>query len=46
VIGVETTVDFTKKEDVWERLAARLGTGAAEAFTRFFGWGGGVLGLR
>ena len=44
-VGVETTVDFTKKEDVWDRLAARVGTGAAEAFTRLVGWGG-ALGLR
>jgi protease-4 len=45
VVGVETTVDFTKKEDVWERLAARVGTGAAEAVARLVGWGG-ALGLR
>lgn len=46
VIGVETTVDFTKEVDVWERLASRMGTGAAEAFARLVGWGGGALGLR
>jgi protease-4 len=45
VVGVETTVDFTKKEDVWERLAARVGTGAAQAFGALLGLGGS-LGLR
>ncbi len=45
VVGVETTVDFTKKEDVWERLAARVGTGAAEVIARITGWSG-ALGLR
>lgn len=45
LIGVETTVDFTQKEDVWERLAGRMGTGAAEAVARVLGWGG-TLGLR
>jgi protease-4 len=45
LVGVETTVDFTKKEDVWERLAARVGTGAAEVVARVVGWGG-ALGLR
>jgi len=45
LVGVETTVDFTKKVDVWDRLAARVGTGAAEAFTRLVGWSG-ALGLR
>jgi len=46
VIGVETTVDFTKEVDVWERLASRMGTGAAEAFTRLMGLGSGALELR
>jgi len=45
VIGVETTVDFTKKKDVWERLASRMGTGAAEAAARLIGLSGS-LGLR
>ena len=42
VIGVETTMDFTKKEDVWERLAARVGTGAAQVLARIAGWGGAL----
>jgi len=46
VIGVDTTVDFTKEVDIWERLAARFGTGAAEAFTRLIGLGSGALELR
>jgi protease-4 len=45
VIGVETTVDFTEKEDVWERLASRVGTGATEAIGRLVGWSGS-LGFR
>jgi protease-4 len=39
VIGVKDIVDFTKKEDVWERVAERLGTGAAEALARITGIG-------
>lgn len=45
LVGVETTVDFTKKEDVWTRLAARVGSGAAEALASLLGLGGS-LGLR
>ena len=45
VVGVETTVDFTKEEDVWGRLASRLGAGAAQVLARITGWSG-ALGLR
>jgi protease-4 len=37
VIGVEDIVDFTHEEDVWDRLAERLGAGVAEALARFSG---------
>lgn len=41
VVGVEETVDFTVKEDPFERLARRFGAAAGEAFARFSGFGGG-----
>jgi protease-4 len=41
VIGVEDIVDFTPEQDVWERLAERLGTGATEAVARLMGLGEG-----
>jgi len=37
VIGAEDIVDFTQKEDVWERFAERLGTGATQALARIGG---------
>ena len=37
VIGAEEVVDFTPKEDVWERLAARLGAAAAQTFAQISG---------
>jgi protease-4 len=37
VIGVKEIVDFTPKEEVWDRFARRLGAGAAEVLGR---WGG------
>jgi protease-4 len=41
VVGVEEIVDFTAKEDPFERLAKRFGAAAGEAFGRFSGLGGG-----
>ena len=41
VVGAEETVDFTAKEDPFERLARRLGTAAGEAFARVTGFSGG-----
>ncbi len=40
VVGAETLVDFTAKEDPFERLAKRLGAAAAETFARLSGFGG------
>jgi protease-4 len=40
VIGVEDIVDFTPEQDVLERLAKRLGAGAAEAMARLMGLAG------
>lgn len=37
VIGAEDVVDFTPKEDVLERLAERLGMGAARVFSGLLG---------
>ena len=45
VIGVETIVDFSEHEDVWERLATRVGSAAGAALARFLGVGG-VAGIR
>jgi protease-4 len=41
VVGVEETVDFTAKEDPFERLARRFGAAAGETFARFSGFGAG-----
>ena len=41
IVGVEETVDFTSKEDPFERLARRFGAAAGEAFARVSGLGGG-----
>lgn len=41
IVGAEETVDFTAKEDPFERLARRFGAAAGEAFTRISGLGGG-----
>ncbi len=32
VVGVEEIVDFTQKDDVWDRVARNLGAGAAKMF--------------
>ncbi len=37
VIGAKEIVDFTPKEELWDRFAQRLGAGAAEVLGR---WGG------
>jgi len=42
IVGVEEIVDFTAKEDPFERLARRFGAAAGEAFARFSGFGGGL----
>ena len=39
VIGEEKIVDFTVEEDVWERLANRLGAGAGAALAKILGMG-------
>lgn len=39
VVGEEEIVDFTPKEDVWERLASRLGTGIARGLAQITGLG-------
>ncbi|MEW8505126.1 MAG: S49 family peptidase [Candidatus Thiodiazotropha sp.] len=39
IIGAEEIVDFTQKEDVWERLARNMGAGAAEVLATFSGLG-------
>ncbi len=41
IIGVENIVDFTQKQDVWERFAERLGAGAAETMARLTGFADG-----
>lgn len=45
VIGAEETVNFTKKSDVFERFAERLGAGAAKALVQMPEFMGGI-GLR
>ncbi|MET0049487.1 MAG: signal peptide peptidase SppA [Candidatus Thiodiazotropha sp.] len=42
VIGVEEIVDFTQKEDVWERVARNLGAGAAKTLLSVGGLKEGV----
>ncbi|MEW8382138.1 MAG: S49 family peptidase, partial [Candidatus Thiodiazotropha taylori] len=42
VIGAEEIVDFTKKEEVWDRLARNLGAGAASVFASMVGLGEGL----
>ena len=42
VIGVEEIVDFTQKEEVWDRLARNLGAGAASVFAAISGLGEGL----
>ncbi|MCU7932595.1 MAG: S49 family peptidase [Candidatus Thiodiazotropha sp. (ex Codakia rugifera)] len=42
VIGVEEIVDFTQKEEVWDRLARNLGAGAAEVLATISGLGNGL----
>lgn len=40
LIGAEDIVDFTQKEDAWERFAERLGAGAAMMMARITGFNG------
>ncbi|MCU7933414.1 MAG: S49 family peptidase [Candidatus Thiodiazotropha sp. (ex Dulcina madagascariensis)] len=42
VIGAEEIVDFTPKEEVWDRLARNLGAGAAKVLARISGLGSGL----
>ncbi|MCG8099458.1 MAG: S49 family peptidase, partial [Candidatus Thiodiazotropha taylori] len=42
VIGAEEIVDFTQKEEVWDRLARNLGAGAASVFASMAGLGEGL----
>ena len=42
VVGVEELVDFTAKEDPFERLAKRFGAAFGETFARISGFVGGV----
>ncbi|MEW8209745.1 MAG: signal peptide peptidase SppA [Candidatus Thiodiazotropha taylori] len=42
VIGAEEIVDFTQKEEVWDRLARNLGAGAASVFASMVGLGEGL----
>jgi protease-4 len=42
IIGVEEIVDFTQKEEVWDRLARNLGAGAASVISTMAGLGDGV----
>ncbi|MCU7919535.1 MAG: S49 family peptidase [Candidatus Thiodiazotropha sp. (ex Epidulcina cf. delphinae)] len=42
VIGAEEIVDFTQKEEVWDRLARNLGAGAAKVLARISGLGSGL----
>ena len=39
IVGVEDIVDFTPKEDVWERFAQRIGAGVAQSLARLSGFG-------
>lgn len=39
VIGHSRLVDYTQRENLAERLAKRLGAGAADSVIRFFQWG-------
>jgi protease-4 len=41
IVGAEEIVDFTPKEDVWERLARNVGAGAAEVLATVSGLGFG-----
>ncbi|MES9939489.1 MAG: S49 family peptidase [Candidatus Thiodiazotropha sp. 6PLUC2] len=42
IIGAKEIVDFTHKEEVWDRLARNLGAGAASFFANISGLGEGV----
>jgi protease-4 len=46
VIGAEDVVDFTTKKDLWDRLAARVGTSVGEALGRVMGLGSHPMELR
>lgn len=42
VIGAEEIVDYTVKEDLWDRLARQMGAGASETLGRIMGLGSGL----
>ncbi len=42
IIGAEDIVDFTRSEDILERLAKKMGAGAASTLNRVFGFGDGI----
>jgi protease-4 len=46
VIGAEDVVDFTTEKDLWDRLAARVGTTLGDALARGLGLGSHPLELR
>jgi protease-4 len=46
LVGAKELVDFTKKDDVWERVAERLGAGAARSLVHMFGPDSLAPGLR
>lgn len=41
IVGVEDIVDYTAKDDVWDRLAERLGAGVAQGMAQITGLGEG-----
>ncbi|WP_132975075.1 S49 family peptidase [Thiobaca trueperi] len=43
IIGAETLVDYTRKRDLYESLAKRLGVGVASGLLETIGMGGGVV---
>jgi hypothetical protein len=42
VVGVEDIVDFTAKEDPFERLAKRFGAAVSKTFARISGFSEGI----
>lgn len=46
VIGAEDVVDFTTEKDLWDRLAARVGTTVGDALVRGLGLGSHPMDLR
>ena len=43
LIGAEDIVDFTQKKDIWDNLAERIGSGAAETLIRIIGFGSTLM---